>query len=97
LRKRSGGLTVAGSRFHPEQRQASLVAARSYNRNGEAISAKISTPRHNHDPSFKPLFGTDMIALALKGTACGDMLDFEGTALQAPGVNFKAVLPLISG
>jgi hypothetical protein len=68
----------------------------SYSRNGETILAKVSTQRHNHDPSFKPLFGIDRITLTLKGIACGDMLDFEGTALQAPGVNFKAVLTLIS-
>jgi hypothetical protein len=67
-----------------------------YNSNGETISAKVSTQRHNPDPSFRPLFGTDMITLTLKGTACGDILDFEGFALQLPGVNFKAVLTLIS-
>ncbi len=46
-------------------------------------------------PAFKPLFGTDMITLTLKGTANGDMVDFEGTALQLPGVTFKAVLTRI--
>ena len=30
-------------------------------------TAKISTLRHNDDPGFKPLFGTDMITLTLKG------------------------------
>lgn len=33
--------------------------------------------------------------LTLKGTANGDMVDFEGTALQLPGVTFKAVLTRI--
>ncbi len=36
-----------------------------------------------------------MITLALKGTENGDMVDFEGTALQVPGVAFKAVLTRI--
>jgi T3SS negative regulator,GrlR len=67
-----------------------------YNCNGETISAKVSTLRHNDDPSFKPLFGIDMITLTLKGTACGDILDFEGFALQSPGISFKAVLTLIN-
>ena len=53
-----------------------------YSSNGETISAKSSTLRHNPDPSFRPLFGNEMITLTLQGTACGDMLDCEGFALQ---------------
>ena len=63
-----------------------------YSGEGDGIHAKVSTLRHNDDPGFKPLFGTDMITLTLKGAESGDMVDFEGTALQLPGVNFKAVL-----
>ena len=66
-----------------------------YIRRGEDIHVKISTLRHNPDPGFKPLFGTDMITLTLKGTGDGDMVDFEGSALQLPGVSFKAVLTRI--
>ena len=33
-----------------------------------------------------------MITLTLKGADNGSMIDFEGTALQLPGVTFKAVL-----
>ena len=66
-----------------------------YTAKGDEIHAKISTLRHNPDPAFKPLFGTDMITLMLKGKQNGDMLDFEGTALQMPGVAFKAVLTRI--
>ena len=61
----------------------------------DGISVKVSTERHNADPTFKPLFGTDRVTLTLKGTANGDMVDFEGTALQLPGVTFKAVLTRI--
>jgi hypothetical protein len=67
-----------------------------YIKKGDDIHVKISTQRHNDDPAFKPLFGTDMITLTLKGTESGDMLDFEGTALQLPGVAFKAVLTRIA-
>jgi len=66
-----------------------------YIRRGEQIHVKISTQRHNADPDLKPLFGTDMITLMLKGTENGDMVDFEGAALQLPGVAFKAVLTRI--
>ncbi len=61
----------------------------------DGIHVKISTQRHNPDPAFRPLFGTDMITLTLKGTDNGSMVDFEGTALQLPGVTFKAVLTRI--
>lgn len=60
------------------------------------VHAKVSTQRHNPDPAFKPLFGTDTITVTLKGTENGNMVDFEGTALQLPGVVFKATLTRIS-
>jgi hypothetical protein len=66
-----------------------------YTRKDDEIHVKISTQRHTADPGFKPLFGTDMITLTLKGTQSGDMVDFEGTALQLPGVAFRAVLTRI--
>ncbi|UFX48201.1 hypothetical protein HAP47_0016680 [Bradyrhizobium sp. 41S5] len=67
-----------------------------YTDRGDGIHAKVSTQRHNPDPTFRPLFGTDMITLVLKGTANGDMVDFEGEALQLPGVSFKAFLTWIA-
>jgi T3SS negative regulator,GrlR len=62
---------------------------------GDEVHVKVSTQRHNDDPALRPLFGADMITLTLKGTANDDMVDFEGTALQLPGVAFKAVLTRI--
>lgn len=62
---------------------------------GEEIHVKVSTLRHNPDPGFRPLFGTDMIALTLKGFENGDMVDFEGNAVQLPGLAFKAILTRI--
>jgi hypothetical protein len=38
-------------------------------------------------PALRPRF---------KGTTHGDMVDFEGSALQLPGVAFKAVLTRLS-
>jgi hypothetical protein len=67
----------------------------SYVDKSDGIHVKISTQRHNDDPALKPLFGTDMITLTLKGTENDGMVDFEGTALQLPGVLFKAVLTRI--
>ena len=67
-----------------------------YIRKDGEIHVKISTQRHNDDPALKPLFGSDMITLMLKGTQNGDIVDFEGAALQVPGVAFKAVLTRIA-
>ena len=36
-----------------------------------------------------------MITVTLKGADNGNMVDFEGTALQMPSVNFKATLTRI--
>ena len=68
----------------------------SYTDKADGTHVKVSTQRHNPDPAFRPLFGTDMITLTLRGTGDGDMVDFEGTALQLPGVAFRAVLTRIS-
>lgn len=61
----------------------------------DGVQVKVSTQRHNPDPAFRPLFGTDNITLTLRGTENGDMIDFEGTALQLPGVAFTAILTRI--
>jgi hypothetical protein len=67
-----------------------------YSGKDDDIHVKLSTLRHNADPGFKPLFGIDMITLTLKGRQTGDdMFDFEGEALQLPGVAFKAILTRI--
>ena len=67
-----------------------------YNDGGTSIQVQVLTERHDEDPAFKPLFGTDRITLTLKGREEGHLLDFEGTALQLPGVSFRAILTRIS-
>ena len=68
----------------------------SYADKSDGTHVKVQTRRYNPDPAFRPLFGTDMITLTLRGTEHGDMVDFEGSALQLPGVAFKAVLTRVS-
>ncbi|MBR0826972.1 hypothetical protein JQ596_15615 [Bradyrhizobium manausense] len=63
---------------------------------GDSLKAKISTERYNADPAFRPLFGTDRITLTLNGRTDGDMVEFEGSALQLPGLAFRAVLARLS-
>jgi hypothetical protein len=66
-----------------------------YSGEGDTIQVRIATERHNDDPAFKPLFGTDRITLTLRGKDGGHIVDFEGAALQLPGVAFKATLTRI--
>jgi hypothetical protein len=68
----------------------------SYSGQGDSIQVRIATERHNDDPQFKPLFGTDRITLTLRGKDSGNMIDFEGTALQLPGVAFRATMTRIA-
>jgi hypothetical protein len=67
-----------------------------YTGEGDTIKVKISTQRYNDDPSFKGLFGIDRVTLTLTGREDGDAAEFEGSALQVPGVAFRAVLNRIS-
>jgi hypothetical protein len=67
-----------------------------YSGEGESIQVRIATERHNDDPQFKPLFGSDRITLTLRGRDNGHMIDFDGTALQLPGVAFRATLTRIN-
>jgi hypothetical protein len=66
-----------------------------YSGKGDDIHMKVSTLRHNDDPAIKPLFGTDRVTLMLKGRENGELIDFEGTALQLPGIVLKVVLTRI--
>jgi hypothetical protein len=69
----------------------------SYSGDNDRIRAKVSTERYNLDPAFKPLFGFESgVTLTLTGKDDGSMIDFEGSALQVPGVAFRAVLTRIS-
>ena len=67
-----------------------------YTGEGDRIKVQISTERYNDDPGFLPLFRTDRITLTLNGREDGSMAQFEGSALQLPGVAFRAVLTRIS-
>jgi hypothetical protein len=67
-----------------------------YQDKGETISVKVASRRYNPDPAHKGLFGLDGVTLALNGRADGETYDFEGSALQLPGVNFKARLSRVS-
>ncbi|MBN9013398.1 MAG: hypothetical protein J0H25_10220 [Rhizobiales bacterium] len=67
----------------------------SYSGSGDEIVVKVSTQRHNQDPTFKPLFGVDGVTLTLKGAMTDEIVELQGDAMQLPGVNFRAILTRI--
>jgi hypothetical protein len=56
------------------------------------IAAAIVTERHNDDPDYKPLMGTDVATISVRGKVEGKTLRFEGSADAAPGSLFWADL-----
>jgi hypothetical protein len=56
------------------------------------ISAEIITARHNDDPHYKSLMGTDVAAIKVRGRAEGRSIRFEGSAAPVPGAVFWADL-----
>jgi hypothetical protein len=61
-----------------------------YRQSGEEIAAEIITGRHNEDPYYKPLMGTDVASIRAQGRASGTQIRFEGSAAPVPGALFWA-------
>lgn len=57
-----------------------------------AIEANVITERHNEDPNYKPLMGTDVAAIKVRGRTEGSTILFEGKADPVPGSVFWANL-----
>jgi hypothetical protein len=64
----------------------------SYRRDGDEVAAEIITERHNNDPNYKPLMGTDNAAIRVRGNWHDNGLRFEGEAAPRPGAPFWANL-----
>jgi hypothetical protein len=75
---------------------SAFVFVGSYHPKDGGIAVKVSTRRFNTDPAHDGLFGLEGVTLALNGRGEGDSYDFEGTALQLPGVHFKASLSRVA-
>ena len=63
-----------------------------YRQNGDEIAAELVTERHNDDPHYKPLMGTDVAAISVRGRLQGNKIRFEGSAAPRPGALFWADL-----
>ncbi|MGB8398630.1 GrlR family regulatory protein [Bradyrhizobium sp.] len=64
----------------------------SYQETGEEIAIEIKTVRHNPDPNYRAMAGTDDATLLAKGSAEGDNYRFRGELRELPGVPFQSVM-----
>jgi hypothetical protein len=60
-------------------------------RDGE-VTTEIKTIRHNPDPSYRAMAGTDDATLTARGRADGALYRFEGSLDVLPGAVFKSVM-----
>jgi hypothetical protein len=59
---------------------------------GGEVAAEVRTVRHNFDPAYAPLAGTDDATLRAKGRSEGGVYRFEGGLNEVPGAIFRAVM-----
>ena len=64
----------------------------SYEKRGDGIEIVIQTVRHNPDPNYRAMAGTDDATLRATGRADGDQYRFEGGLRELPGVAFHSVM-----
>jgi len=63
-----------------------------YEKGEDCVDIVIKTVRHNPDPNFPAMAGTDDATLLAKGRADGDLYRFEGGLTELPGVAFRSVM-----
>lgn len=56
------------------------------------VDIVIQTVRHNPDPAYRAMAGTDDATLLAKGTADGDLYRFAGHLKELPGAVFSSVM-----
>lgn len=76
----------------------------SYEETGDGIDIEVKTVRHNPDPNYRAMAGTDDATLVAKGSADGNLFRFKGALRELPGAVFQSVMtpvqeeaPLIAG
>ena len=56
----------------------------SYEQDGEDIAIEVKTVRHNPDPSYRAMAGTDDATLVARGRADGALYRFRGALKEVP-------------
>ncbi|TWC07056.1 hypothetical protein FBZ93_101347 [Bradyrhizobium macuxiense] len=68
-----------------------------YEKHGDEVAVEIQTVRHNPDPSYRAMAGTDDATLIAKGAPDGELYRFKGELKELPGVPFQSVMTPITG
>src|SRR5215471_20867731 len=63
-----------------------------YEETGEEIAIVINTVRHNPDPNYPAMAGTDDATLLARGRRDGELIRFEGALRELPDVPFQSVM-----
>ncbi|MDE2380026.1 GrlR family regulatory protein [Bradyrhizobium sp.] len=64
----------------------------SYEKIGDEVAIVVRTVRHNPDPTYRAMAGTDDATLIATGRADGDLYRFKGELKELPGVPFQSVM-----
>ena len=56
------------------------------------VTSEITSHRHNEDPNYKSLLGSDISTINVKGSADGKIYSFVGGSPQMPGAVFRSVM-----
>ena len=73
---------------------SALAYSGSFKQDGDTFNASVNTSRHAQ--GIQSVFGVDAVTITLSGKTVGDTATCTGTAAQAPGLTFQAVLTRIS-
>jgi len=64
----------------------------SYQQDGDEIAIEVKTVRHNPDPNYRAMAGTDDATLLARGRPDGELYRFKGELRELPGVAFQSVM-----
>ncbi len=67
-----------------------------YTETDGVVISEITSHRHNDDPNYQSLLGSDIATIDVRGRADGDVYRFEGGSPQMPGAVFRSVMTPIS-
>lgn len=67
-----------------------------YVRDGDQMKAEVKTDAHTKVPGMATVFGIDRVTITLTGQISGDNAVLNGTAKEAPGIAFQAILSRIA-
>ncbi|AUC96731.1 MULTISPECIES: hypothetical protein [Bradyrhizobium] len=67
-----------------------------YKKDGDVVAVEIQTVRHNPDPNYRAMAGTDDATLIATGGPDGELYRFNGELKELPGVPFQSVMTPIT-